>query len=143
MQTWIMLNAPGPASPEPGSPEPGSAGPGSTGPGSTEPGSTEPTQLQLRSAAATFALLGSAPRLHLAWLMAHETSDVGTLARRVGLSIPTTSQHLAKLRLAGIVSARREGRHTYYTIEDPHVLTMLDQIFGHIAPDGTLAPDPK
>ena len=98
---------------------------------------------QPRSAAATFALLGSAPRLHLAWLMANETSDVGTLARRVGLSIPTTSQHLAKLRLAGIVSARREGRHTYYTIEDPHVLTMLDQIFGHIAPDGTLAPDPQ
>jgi DNA-binding transcriptional ArsR family regulator len=111
-------------------------------PASTGPASTEPTQLQLRSAAATFALLGSAPRLHLAWLMAHETSDVGTLARRVGLSIPTTSQHLAKLRLAGIVSARREGRHTYYTIEDPHLLTMLDQIFGHIAPDGTLAPDP-
>src|SRR6266536_2457780 len=71
---------------------------------------TEPTQPQLQSAAATFALLGSAPRLHLAWLMAHETSDVGTLARRVGLSIPTTSQHLAKLRLAGIVSARREAR---------------------------------
>ena len=134
-QTWIMLNAPTP--PRPGdftrTPEPAS----------TEPASTEPTQLQLRSAAATFALLGSAPRLHLAWLMAHETSDVGTLARRVGLSIPTTSQHLAKLRLAGIVSARREGRHTYYTIEDPHVLTMLNQVFGHIAPDGTLAPDPQ
>jgi hypothetical protein len=38
---------------------------------------SEPTQPQLQSAAATFALLGSAPRLHLAWLMAHETSDVG------------------------------------------------------------------
>lgn len=101
----------------------------------------EPTQPQLRSAAATFALLSSAPRLHLAWLMAHERSDVGTLARRVGLSIPTTSQHLAKLRLAGIVSARREGRHTYYTVQDPHVLAMIDQIFSHIAADGTLAPD--
>ena len=104
---------------------------------------TEPTQLQLRAAAATFALLGSAPRLHLAWLMAHERSDVGTLARRVGLSIPTTSQHLAKLRLAGIVSARREGRHIYYTVDDPHVLTMIGQIFSHIAADGTLAPDPQ
>jgi DNA-binding transcriptional ArsR family regulator len=103
---------------------------------------TEPTQPQLHAAAATFGLLGSAPRLHLAWLMAHEKADVGTLARRVGLSIPTTSQHLTKLRLAGIVSARREGRHTYYTIEDPHVLTMIGQIFSHIAPDGTLAPDP-
>jgi DNA-binding transcriptional ArsR family regulator len=103
---------------------------------------TEPTQPQLRAAAATFTLLGSAPRLHLAWLMAHEKSDVGTLARRVGLSVPTTSQHLAKLRLAHIVSARREGRHTYYTVEDPHVLTMIGQIFSHIAADGTLAPDP-
>ena len=127
-----MLKAPTPATTEPANTEPAT----------TEPTATEPTHLQLRSAAATFALLGSAPRLHLAWLMAHETSDVGTLARRVGLSIPSTSQHLAKLRLAGIVAARREGRHTYYTIEDPHVLAMLDQVFGHIAPDGTLAPDP-
>jgi DNA-binding transcriptional ArsR family regulator len=126
----------------PNAPRLDSTAPANTAPAATAPASTEPTHLQLRSAAATFALLGSAPRLHLAWLMAHETFDVGTLARRVGLSIPTTSQHLAKLRLAGIVSARREGRHTYYTIEDPHVLTMLDQIFGHIAPDGTLAPDP-
>jgi DNA-binding transcriptional ArsR family regulator len=67
---------------------------------------------------------------------------VDTLARRAGLSIPATSQHLAKLRLAGIVSARREGRHTCYTVEDQHVLTMIDQIFSHIAADGTLAPDP-
>jgi DNA-binding transcriptional ArsR family regulator len=134
-----MLNAPTPRRPGDLTRAPG---PAEAGPAEAGPVSTEPTRLQLRSAAATFALLGSAPRLHLAWLMAHETSDVGTLARRVGLSIPTASQHLAKLRLAGIVSARREGRHTYYTIEDPHVLTMLDQVFGHIAPDGTLAPDP-
>jgi DNA-binding transcriptional ArsR family regulator len=102
----------------------------------------EPTQPQLRSAAATFALLSSPTRLHLAWLMAHETYGVGDLAVRVGLSIATTSQHLGKLRLAGVVSARRQGRHTYYTIDDPHVLALIEQIFSHIAPDGTLAPDP-
>ena len=102
----------------------------------------EPTQPQLRSAAATFALLASPPRLHLAWLMAHEPSGVGALAQRVGLSIPTTSQHLAKLRLAKVITARREGRHIYYTVKDPHVLALIDQIFSHIAPDGTLAPDP-
>jgi DNA-binding transcriptional ArsR family regulator len=108
----------------------------------TQPCGAEPTQPQLSSAAATFALLASPHRLHLAWLMAHEPSDVGTLAQRVGLSIPTTSQHLAKLRLAKVISARREGRHTYYTVDDPHVLAMIDQIFSHIAVDGTLAPDP-
>jgi DNA-binding transcriptional ArsR family regulator len=107
------------------------------------PGSTdgpEPTQPQLRSAAATFSLLGSVSRLHLAWLMAHQKADVSMLARRAGLSIPATSQHLAKLRLARIVSATRDGRHTYYKIDDPHVLTLIEQIFSHIGPDGTVAP---
>jgi DNA-binding transcriptional ArsR family regulator len=115
-------------------------------PAASAPGSSshavEPTRPQLRSAAATFALLSSPARLHLAWLMAHETFDVGTLAGRVGLSIATTSQHLGKLRLAGVISARREGRHTYYAVDDPHVLAMIEQIFSHIAADGTLAPDP-
>ena len=54
----------------------------------------------------------------------------------------TTSQHLTKLRLAGIISGRREGRRQIYTVDDPHVITMVQQIFEHIAPDGTLAPDP-
>ena len=40
------------------------------------------------------------------------------------------------------VSATREGRHSYYTVEDPHVLSLVEQIFEHIAPDGSLAPDP-
>jgi DNA-binding transcriptional ArsR family regulator len=75
--------------------------------------------------------------------MAHETFDVGTLAHRVGLSVPSTSQHLGKLRLAGVISAHREGRHTFYTIEDPHILTLIGQIFNHIAPDGALTPDPQ
>jgi hypothetical protein len=29
-----------------------------------------------------------------------------------------------------------------YTVDDPHVLTLVEQIFAHIASDGSLAPDP-
>ena len=102
----------------------------------------EPTELQLAAAADTFALLASPARLHLVSLMSTGRFDVGSLAAKVGLSLPTISQHLSKLRLAGIVSAHREGRHSFYTVEDPHVLSLVEQIFEHIAPDGTLAPDP-
>ncbi|GAA1490072.1 metalloregulator ArsR/SmtB family transcription factor [Brachybacterium sacelli] len=102
----------------------------------------EPTELQLAAAADTFAMLASPARLHLMWRMSAGRVDVGELAAHVGLSLPTTSQHLSKLRLAGVVSARREGRHSYYTVDDPHVLSLVEQIFEHIAPDGTLAPDP-
>ena len=102
----------------------------------------EPTEPQLASAADTFALLASQARLHLVWLMTHGRHDVGALAERVGLSLPTTSQHLSRLRLAGIVAATREGRHAFYEVRDPHVVGLVEQIFEHIAPDGTLAPDP-
>lgn len=102
----------------------------------------EPTQPQLASAAGTFALLGSPARLHVLWLAAQGGYDVTTLAERAGLGVATMSQHLTKLRLAGLISARREGRHHIYTVDDPHIVTLIQQIFAHIAPDGSLAPDP-
>jgi DNA-binding transcriptional ArsR family regulator len=102
----------------------------------------EPTRPQLDVAARTFALLSAPVRLHLVALAAQGEYDVGTLSARAGVGIATASQHLTKLRLAGIISGRRDGRRQIYTVEDPHVITMVQQIFEHIAPDGTLAPDP-
>ncbi|MEV4839803.1 metalloregulator ArsR/SmtB family transcription factor [Nonomuraea sp. NPDC049486] len=106
------------------------------------PGAEHPTPAQLRAAAETFALMASPVRLHLMWLITHGSYDVSTLATHVGIGIATVSQHLAKLRLAGLITARRDGRRTLYAVEDPHVVTLIRQIFDHIAPDGSLAPDP-
>lgn len=103
----------------------------------------DPTTPQLETAARTFALLSSPVRLHLVALAAEGEYDVGALSERAGVSIATASQHLSKLRLAGVVSGRRHGRHQIYTVDDPHVITLVEQIFEHIAPDGTLAPDPS
>jgi DNA-binding transcriptional ArsR family regulator len=106
------------------------------------PPAGEPARPQLQAAAATFDLLSAPTRLHLMWLLARDDCDVGTLAARTGATVALVSQHLAKLRLAGLVTARRDGRRHIYAVDDPHVLTLIDQIFAHIAPDGTLAPDP-
>lgn len=76
------------------------------------------------------------------WLAAQGPYDVSTLADRAGINVATMSQHLTKLRLAGLISARKDGRHHIYTVDDPHILTLLQQIFAHIGPDGSLAPDP-
>ena len=103
---------------------------------------TAPTTPQLASAASTFALLSNPARLHVLWLAARGEQDVTALAERTGVGVATMSQHLTKLRLAGLISARREGRRHIYTVDDPHVLTLVEQIFAHIAPDGSLAPDP-
>ena len=101
--------------------------------------STPVTDAQLVAAAATFDMLSAPSRLHLVWLLASGEYDVSTLAALSGTNVPATSQHLAKLRAAGIVTARRDGRRQLYRVEDPHILTVIDQMFSHIAPDGTLA----
>ncbi|WP_210415867.1 ArsR/SmtB family transcription factor [Humibacter ginsenosidimutans] len=103
------------------------------------------TAEQLVAAAATFDLLSVPGRLHLAWLLARQEYDVTTLAGLTGAAIPATSQQLAKLRAAGVVTARREGRRQLYRIDDPHIQRLVQTIFEHIAADGTLAqePDPR
>ncbi len=102
----------------------------------------EPTPAQLEIISQAFRLLSSPVRLHLVVLAAEGERDVTALADGVGVSLQTASQHLSKLRLSGLVSARRDGRHLYYVVDDPHVYTIVRQMFEHIAPDGSLAPDP-
>lgn len=103
------------------------------------------TAARLEAAAQTFALLSAPGRLHLVWLLAGGEYDVTTLAELTGANIPAASQHLAKLRAAGVVTARRDGRRQLYRVEDEHIIEVIGQMFSHIAPDGTLAmtPDPR
>ncbi len=72
------------------------------------------TEAQLAAAAGTFDMLSAPNRLHLVWLMASGEYDVSTLAELSGTNVPAASQHLAKLRAAGIVTARRDGRRQLY-----------------------------
>lgn len=104
-----------------------------------EPDRIIATPERLSAAAGTFDLLSVPGRLHIVWLLAAGESDVTSLSERTGASIPATSQQLAKLRAAGVVSARREGRRQLYRVDDPHIVTLVETVFEHIAPDGTLA----
>ena len=91
----------------------------------------EPSPEVLVEAAETFAMLASPQRLRLLWLLSHDECDVSTLAATLGVSSPLVSQHLAKMRLAGLVSARRHGKRQFYTVDDPHVVSLVDQAIDH------------
>lgn len=66
-----------------------------------------------------FLALSDKTRLRLLALMADGEVPVGFLADRLGESQPKTSRHLAYLRNAGLVSARRDGKWIYYNIAQP------------------------
>lgn len=51
--------------------------------------------------------------------------SVGELADAVGLKMPALSQHLAKLKAAGLVEARRDGQTIHYRIAQPVVRRLI------------------
>ncbi|MFI0976412.1 ArsR/SmtB family transcription factor [Streptomyces sp. NPDC021093] len=85
----------------------------------------DPAPEVLVQVAEAFALLAAPARLHLVWALAHGESDVTGLAERVGGALPAVSQHLSKLKLAGLVRARREGRRQVYYVDDSDVVEVV------------------
>ncbi|MFE9024839.1 ArsR/SmtB family transcription factor [Streptomyces iakyrus] len=101
-------------------------------------GFEDPSPDVLAQAAAAFGLLASPARLHIVWALARGESDVTGLAERVGGALPAVSQHLTKLKLAGLVRSRREGRRQVYYVDDPDVVEvvhlLVDRLSGRAAP---------
>jgi DNA-binding transcriptional ArsR family regulator len=79
----------------------------------------------VEAAAGAFAMLADPTRLRLLWLLCGAEYDVTGLADAVGAARPAVSQHLAKLRMTGLVGTRREGRRALYRARGSHVRTLL------------------
>lgn len=104
--------------------------------GKSAPGQDDLSPELLQTAAARFGMLASTVRLHIVWLLAQGPRDVGSLAEEVGATPQVVSQHLAKLRLAGLVHARREGRHQVYLVDDRHLATVVRGMMAHLERSG-------
>jgi rhodanese-related sulfurtransferase/DNA-binding transcriptional ArsR family regulator len=81
-----------------------------------------PKQALFEHLAVIARALGSAARLELLDFLAQGERSVEELAAVAGLSIANTSKHLQQLKAAGLVQARREGKHIHYRLGDERVL---------------------
>lgn len=52
----------------------------------------------------------------------------GELAYGAGVSAQTASSHLAKLLAGGLLHVEREGRHRYYRLAGPDVVSLLKHL---------------
>jgi DNA-binding transcriptional ArsR family regulator len=90
-----------------------------------------PTEEQVHLAAESFRLLADPTRIKVLWALLQGESSVACLAELAGAAPTAVSQHLAKLRLAGLVKGRREGTFVYYSAADNHVRGLLAQALHH------------
>lgn len=78
------------------------------------------------AAVAALRLLGDDTRLRLLWHLRDDERDVTALTAALGTAArPAVSQHLAKLRLAGLVTTRRDGRRVLYRLNGTHVRRLV------------------
>ena len=90
-----------------------------------------PNEEQVHLAAEGFRLLADPTRIKILWALLQGESSVACLAELVGAGPTAVSQHLAKLRLAGLVKGRREGTFVHYSAADTHVRALLAEALFH------------
>jgi DNA-binding transcriptional ArsR family regulator len=77
-----------------------------------------------------FAMLSDATRIRIILALRDTELAVNQLAEIVDKSQAAVSQHLAKLRLARIVTTRREGTRVFYRLANEHARQLVvDAIF--------------
>jgi ArsR family transcriptional regulator len=75
------------------------------------------------------SLLANSRRLLILCELAKGELSVGAIQGRVGLSQSALSQHLAKLRDAGMVATRRDAQTVYYRIADPELEVLMSALY--------------
>jgi len=64
-----------------------------------------------------FKALSDPTRREILRLLGREEMSVGDIVDRFAMSQPSISRHLAVLRAAGLVTARREGQNVVYGLD--------------------------
>ncbi len=72
-----------------------------------------------------FKTLSHPTRIRILELLSERERSVGDLLSAIGIEASNLSQHLAVIRRAGVVSARREGSVVYYSLVSDQIADLM------------------
>lgn len=87
--------------------------------------------------AETFSVLGDPTRTRILHALSVDELCVSDLAGLLELSPSAVSHQLRLLRDRRLVAVRREGKRTYYRLQDEHIRTLIDMGVSHAEEDRT------
>ena len=79
-----------------------------------------------------FRVLGEPMRIKLLDRLREGDATVGELQEAIGASQQNVSKHLGILHAAGMVARTKDGNHARYSISDPGVFELCDQVCGGV-----------
>lgn len=87
-----------------------------------------PDPAEVEAIAGRLRLLADPTRLTIVCALAQGETNPSCLAELAGVGVPAVSQHLAKLRLAGICRPRRDGQRVWYELVDARIRGLLAEL---------------
>jgi ArsR family transcriptional regulator, lead/cadmium/zinc/bismuth-responsive transcriptional repressor len=78
-----------------------------------------------------FKALADETRVRIALALSRDELCVCDVANIMSISVATASHHLRLLKSQGLAKCRKEGKLVFYSLDDDHVVTLLDQAIAH------------
>lgn len=95
-----------------------------------------PPPARLQGLSDFFKVMGDETRLRILHALTETELCVCDLASLMNVSRSAVSHQLSLLRRADLVSFRREGKVSYYSLKDDHVRSLLDVAGEHLEEGG-------
>ncbi len=79
-----------------------------------------------------FRAFSDTSRVRILSAIIEQEQNNSTLAQMIGVTESAVSHHLRSLRQIRIVQARRDGKEVYYSVIDPHIVSLFQQGVEHV-----------
>jgi DNA-binding transcriptional ArsR family regulator len=79
-----------------------------------------------------FSAFSDTTRVRILYSLVNGELNIGAIASLIGATESAVSHHMRGLRQMRFVSARRDGKEVFYTIDDPHIIALFIQGIEHI-----------
>ena len=90
-----------------------------------------PDDIVFAKTAVFFKALADETRTKIIWALDRHEMCVCDLADTLAMTPSAISHQLATLKIAGLVSSRRQGKEIFYSLSDDHVRSMLESGIEH------------
>lgn len=92
--------------------------------------------LEVAGLSELFRVLADETRTKILYLLSHRDLCVCDLGYLLEMTSPAVSHHLRLLKTMRLVRTRREGKQVFYTLDDHHVLDLIQTAREHYIDEG-------
>lgn len=79
-----------------------------------------------------FRAFSDTSRVRILSAIVGQEKNVSQLAELIGVTESAVSHHMRGLRQMHLVKSRRDGKEVYYSVDDPHIITLFQQGVKHV-----------